>query len=428
MLQGALVVSHPGGTILFHKKLTAGFGLGTDRPWEPWNLAALLSAVQLYSSNLSSEWRQQQQQQQQPEGTDSENIGACTAAAASSTSTSASMSCFTFQHSTIHFWHHHTPPKSGTMTVVFCQGKPSRHHQRLSRTISEAFTKHCQQQEEEASTIGTSSDNTYQAMSKPVRGFSSPFRRVLLEHLDYLVEQASSLFFVTAAPPQWLHIIVQRPAQPSDPVQPTKDSVSRPPLATASGSFVLTEAPPVPDSSKGTRPKRRFFSFLRGKKKKSGQNKKSDVVTTEATNAAAAAAAATNPEATKGPLIKSTSSATSRPMVHMYTCRDAAGDSRPILKRVEDKEAVETSESMLAVQAVENDANVTVTSSTAITCLGLNLCVEMISTSKYVLVARVRSFLVTTTFPWVREQPPMEKELQMIARLHLHASIVRSRR
>jgi len=425
-LQGALVVSHPGGTILFHKKLTAGFGLGTDRPWEPWNLAALLSAVQLYSSNLSSEWRQQQQQ---PEGTDSENIGACTAAAVSSTSTSASMSCFTFQRSTIHFWHHHTPPKSGTMTVVFFQGKPSQHHQRLSRTISEAFTKHCQQQEEEASASGITSDNTYQAMSKPVRGFSSPFRHVLLEHLDYLVEQASSLFSVTATPPQWLHIIVQRPAQPSDPVQPTKDSVSRPPLALASGSSVLTEAPPVPDSSKGTRPKRRFFSFLRGKKKKSEQNKKSDVVTTEATNAIAATTA-TDPEATKGPPIKSTSSAISRPVVHMYTCRDAGGDPRPILKRVKDEEAVETSESMLVVQAVENDANATVTSSTAITCLGLNLCVEMISTSKYVPVARVRSFLVTTTFPWTHEQPPMEKELQMIARLHLHAAIVyiRSRR
>ena len=62
---GVLVVTQPGGTLLFHKELAPNFGLSfadngkqeyqpqRQQKWEPWRLGALLSSLQVYASGVT---------------------------------------------------------------------------------------------------------------------------------------------------------------------------------------------------------------------------------------------------------------------------------------------------------------------------------------------------------------------------------------
>lgn len=216
MLAGALVVSHPGGAILFHKSYACSFGLTSTtskRKWEPWNLAALLSAVQLYASNLSADW---------PD--DFVHNVANDVSLPKSDSTPASLSYFTFQGATLYFWDRRTQSKSGSLTAIVVRDGspspsplPSKHHANLAHSISDAFHRHCQGN----------------IPSQTVRGFSSPFRAVLGGQLDYLVQSCSSVLSMqTDTSPSWCCLTVQLPTPPrSASSSQQKVNSTRPPPA-----------------------------------------------------------------------------------------------------------------------------------------------------------------------------------------------------
>ena len=173
--------------------------------WEAWSLAALLSSMQLYSTNVSRPW----------------HAGNPTTATPSSPSTvptvptvltvpTASLSCFTFNQSTYHFWYQQNKAdtKHGTLTMVKVRGAPSKENERLTRTISEAFAKHCDQKE----------------ITQPMRGFSSPFRQVLHNHFTYLMQRLHHCCLINVKQryrmPMWSFNFLHHPPHPPNSPNP----------------------------------------------------------------------------------------------------------------------------------------------------------------------------------------------------------------
>ena len=245
MITGVLIVSHPGGALLFHKSFSSSFGLSTtpsSQKWEAWNLAALLSAVQLYSANLSMDW-QKHLATKSTVNTDLTTLAAST--------NHASLSCFSFNQSTLHFCYQKNTTdvnkNVGALTIVVVQGTPTKYDDHLASSISQAFAKHCHKKE----------------ITQPMRGFSSPFRVVLYDHLSYLVQQLSSIILTQYSfTVSWCEVVVQLPAPPcstpninSSSHSQNKEETIRPPLSSKQ-----------PCSSKSTRPKRHFLRFFRRKR------------------------------------------------------------------------------------------------------------------------------------------------------------------
>lgn len=241
-MEGILVTTHPGGQIVYHKKYTTNFGLTSSNKWEPWNLAALLSAIQLYASNLTSEW---------PNVNETAKTSKTSNTTITTTSKPASLSYFHFQNSTIHFWHHQTvTSKTGILVAVVFPGQPSLHHIQLTKSIATAFNTHCHNQ----------------IPVQPVRGFSSPLRNVLGQHLDYLMECfALHLQLNTIQIPKWFRFEIKLPTPPPSS---NKNNKTRPPIHSNNTKEIIEVAPSKPDIAKGKRPNRRFLGFFRSKKKK----------------------------------------------------------------------------------------------------------------------------------------------------------------
>jgi hypothetical protein len=445
MLAGALVVSHPGGAILFHKSYACSFGLTSTtskRKWEPWNLAALLSAVQLYASNLSADW---------PD--DFVHNVANDVSLPKSDSTPASLSYFTFQGATLYFWDRRTQSKSGTLTAIVVRDGspspsplPSKHHANLAHSISDAFHRHCQGN----------------IPSQTVRGFSSPFRAVLGGQLDYLVQSCSSVLSMqTDTSPSWCCLTVQLPTPPrSASSSQQKVNSTRPPrhnnknenTATSDSSVVL----PVPPKKPTKVPHRRFRGFFRRRRKEnvtaeaippsaapsstfaSASTPSPASATDHADQASysASASATANQTNLAAPVSTSPLLNTASVVKYCFAAQCHTTDtSVPILMRISNNQEA-SFEGRLHEQRVLNHPDVRVQGT--VVCadiIGLgNFRVEIMVIAEDVPVVRIQSAMVTMTLPWGNRETllnkdtiPSEEAVQLFQHIQQFAVFLASR-
>ena len=408
MLQGVLIVSHPGGALLFNKSFSVGFGLTHTAPgvvqvqtqWAAWNLAALLSAVQLYSSNLSSQW---------PDHSTSTTTTTSAAAATSTTtttptSTPASMSCFTFNRSTLHFWYNQptTDNKTGWLTVVIVRGAPSNHSNHLARAVSEKFAAHCQGK----------------VITQPMRGFSSPFRNTLGEHLTYLVHQLSLMLFAQYdCEISWMEIQVQLPRPPPTATATTTTTTTTATLnATDPEKKTTTRSPTTstpPLANKPThKPKRPFFRrFFR---RQTPTPKATTATATSTTTPTAATAAAL-----------STNSSTNTPGTATY-CFMATDTHLPDLRRVRAPSELYAVQQQTASNVCHDELKGCASSTSYVDRFGdCNLQVDVRKTTEQGTLAYVKSAVVTTVFPCSSPLPCVPEKIRDVLRaVHMHATLL----
>jgi hypothetical protein len=419
-MHNVLIATHPGGALLFNKTFST-----TPTPqepkWEAWSLAALLSSMQLYSTNVSRPW----------------HVGNPTTATPSSPSTvptvptAASLSCFTFNQSTYHFWYQQNKAdtKHGTLTMVKVRGAPSKENERLTRTISEAFAKHCDQKE----------------ITQPMRGFSSPFRQVLHNHFTYLMQRLASLLFdqcQTNIPNA--DVVVQLPAPPTPPTQPAlthssngtaKAGQGRPPTSsnpsTIGTSTVQSPPPSSADTSKSTRPKRHFLRFFR----RSSKSSKTKAAKTKAAAASQTApvllpiASTTTPSTTTAPTASpSTTSQSSKPptrnsVTYSFALQGTPSILRPTTKATEAMHNTNDSIQQTCVSTTEYKD--------ALGDLDLDLQVQLQTTSDpEATLVHMTSVLVTLVFPWntgsssnaLNALP--KKTIDLVRNIHGHAALL----
>ena len=269
-MYGILIVSQPGGALLFQKKYEPNFGLSPPQTngessankqqhsWEPWSLAGLLSSLQVFAATVAT---------QSSHGGDIQVTRDAAASLAveqtKMNSAPPSMSALSFGNCQLHFWLHKSlaEKQRGILTVVIFPRSSisSTSASMLTRSVAEAFAVH----------------SRGLPLNKSVKGFSTVFKQTLRHHTVVLVEilvravTESLKRAVGDSVPNWnpsdaslkshLSLVILKMTRSLQHSTAKDETKSTPNAGNVCEVVKLPQAKPKqPDPSKGVRPRRRF--------------------------------------------------------------------------------------------------------------------------------------------------------------------------